>query len=156
VQPSAFGVVDRDARLRTARHHVQRQTRRAATPIPQRGIHHAQRDARDRADRSRVREKEQILPDFLDVVGVLTEQARRHAIAQQCDYGRAAVADGIGIARAFRAVVADEAQHRRLLRGEALNGVAAHDLGLQVDLENLDARYFRHEPLSSFSCLRRF
>ena len=53
---------------------------------------------------------------------------------QQQEHDRtAALADGVGVARALGAIAVGEGQDRGFLTAKALNGVGALDLGLQID-----------------------
>ncbi len=139
VQPPAFGRVDGDFRLRAARGLPQRQSGAPALEVPQRGVDRREREARDRADRRRVRVKEQVLPDRLDAIGVAADESRREVVAQQRDDRRAARADRVRVARALGAVVAADAHDRRFLADERLDRVGALHLRHEVDLQDFDA-----------------
>src|SRR6202521_6231911 len=60
-------------------------------------------------------------------------------IGEQRHDRRACGADGVAVSGADRAIAIEHAQHRRLLRHEALDRVGALDLGREVDEAQLDA-----------------
>jgi hypothetical protein len=100
------------------------------------------------AEVSRGRE-EQALPDRLDMHGVASDQARGEVVPDQRHDRRAAGADGVAVACADEAVRGVDADHRGLLRDEGLDRVGAHHLRRKVDLQDFNARDFRHEARSA-------
>jgi hypothetical protein len=82
--------------------------------------------------------EEQVAPDRLELLRVAPDQPRRQVVAQQRDDGRAAGADGVGVAGANRAIAAAHGDEHRLLRDEGLDGVGAPHFRRDVDLRDLD------------------
>jgi hypothetical protein len=70
MQPAAFGCLEPDPVLRASRQQMQRQIRLETTQVPQRRVDGGEREGGDGANRGRMREKEKLFPELLDLGGV--------------------------------------------------------------------------------------
>jgi len=101
MQPTALGRIDGHLGAGAARQLPQRQAEILAAPVPQCRVNRRQRQTRDGAHMGGVSVKEQVLPNPLDAIRILSDETRQEMISQQGDDRRAPGADGVRIAHAF-------------------------------------------------------
>jgi len=95
----------------------------ADTELGQGGVDGGQGQTGDGTHMGCVSVKEQVLPNLLNSIRVVPDETRQQMVSQQGDNGRAARANGVRIAHAFRAIAALQTHHGRLLTNKALDGI---------------------------------
>ncbi len=89
-----------------------------------------------------MREPEQLLPDGLDLSGILTYEQRKQVMTQKFENSTAPRPDGIGIARSHQAVCRKDINQDGLLLDERLDCVLAWTLWHKIIEGHLYPRYF--------------